>query len=320
VALIVVLGLATLWAIVRSLFVRGSDEDPGLRLELDREPQLRAVLDDVAARIGTEPVHSVYMTPGTEVAVTERGGMWRRVRGRTERCLILGVGVLDGMKLRELEAILGHEYGHLRNADTAGGGLALAVRRSMFIMMRSIAQSGAATWYNPAWWFLNGYVRVFLRISLGASRLQEILADRWAAIAYGSAAFARGLTHVIARRVRFSAHANDALREVVAAKRPLANLYRYELEKPPEADAAKDVESKIREALEREPDAYDSHPAPKQRLALVQALAAPGTADVDEGAEAWSLFADRERLEKLMTDEVRRNVHEARGVEIAAEA
>src|SRR5262249_56574735 len=164
--------VVTLWALLKSLFVRPADEDPGVTLDLDREPRLRAALDDAAARIGTTPVHRVYMPPGTDIAVTERGGMWRRLRGTTERCLILGAGVLEGMRLRDFEAILGHEYGHLRNEDTAGGGFALAVRRSMFTVMLNLARGGAATWYNPAWWFLRGYMRVFMRVSQGASRLQ----------------------------------------------------------------------------------------------------------------------------------------------------
>ena len=49
--------------------------------------------------------------------------------------------------------------------------------------------SGAAGWYNPAWLFVNGFFRVFLRVSQGASRLQEVMADRWAAFCYGSEAF-----------------------------------------------------------------------------------------------------------------------------------
>lgn len=45
-----------------------------------------------------------------------------------ERFLILGVGVLEGTKLRPFRAILAHEYGRFSNCDTAGGGLALADR------------------------------------------------------------------------------------------------------------------------------------------------------------------------------------------------
>src|SRR4029079_11659575 len=170
----------------------------------------------------------VYLTPGTDLAVFERGGMLRQLRGNTERCLILGVGVLDGLELAPFKAILAHEYGHFSNQDTAGGGFALAVRRSLFTMAHHLAAGGAATWYNPAWWFVNGFHRVFLRISQGASRLQEVLADRWAAFTYGAAAFERGLRHVIERSVYFDAHADAALGKAIQTKIPLANLYQVE--------------------------------------------------------------------------------------------
>lgn len=102
---VLVLTLVTLWSILKSLFVRGSDEDPGLRLDLRGQPLLRALLDDVASRVGTD------------VAVMERGG------------------------------------------------LALAVRRSLVTMARTLAENGAAAWYNPVWLFLNGFYRVPARFS-----------------------------------------------------------------------------------------------------------------------------------------------------------
>jgi len=213
--LVIIIALFTLYtlaAIVRSLFVRRVDEDPGERLDLDRHPRVRSVLDEVAQRVGTRPVDNVYMTPGAQVAVMERGrSLLARARGRAERCLILGAAALDGMRLGPLKAILAHEYGHFSNRDTAGGGFALAVRRSLLTMGQGIARSGAARWYNPAWLFVNGFYRVFLRISQGASRLQEVLADRWAALAFGSRAFEEGLRHIVARSVRFVVHTDARL-------------------------------------------------------------------------------------------------------------
>src|SRR2546425_8822909 len=93
----------------------------------------RSVLDEVAQRVGTRPVDNVYMTPGAQVAVMERGrSMLARARGRAERCLILGAAALEGMRLGPFKAILAHEYGHFSNRDTAGGGVALAGGRSLF--------------------------------------------------------------------------------------------------------------------------------------------------------------------------------------------
>jgi len=299
VLLLVVGVFVTLAAMVKSLFVRGEDGDPGLRLDLQGEPRLRGLLDEVAGHIGTRPVDNVYLTPGTELAVMERGGMLRQLGGHTERCLILGVGVLDGLELGPFKAILAHEYGHFSNQDTAGGGFALAVRRSLFTMAHHLAVGGAATWYNPAWWFVNGFHRVFLRISQGASRLQEVLADRWAAFTYGAAAFERGLRHVIERSVYFDAHADVVLGAAVQTKIPVANLYQVEPAKLP--DQA-DLTHKIESALNAEPSPYDSHPSPADRFRWVRAIGGGGVAtSAEDGQPVWSLFQDRAGIERLLT-------------------
>jgi Zn-dependent protease with chaperone function len=316
--LVVVITVVTVWAVVKSLFIRSRDEDPGLKVGPGEHPRLRRVLDEVAGKIGTRSVTNVYLTPGTELAVMERGGIFKQVRGHTERCLILGIGAIDGMTLRPFRAILAHEYGHFSNQDTAGGGFALAIRRSLVTTAINLAQSGAAAWYNPAWLFVNGYYRVFLRISQGASRLQEVLADRWAAFVYGSRAFADGLRHVIDRSIRFDAHANSVLKEVIEGEKALANLYSYH---PATAlvDDAK-LAASVEEAIHREPSPFDSHPRPADRIAWVEAIGSTGVPrDPTDGALVWTLFENREAVERRMTDEVRQNVEAAHGVEIGAE-
>jgi len=304
----VVLVFVTIASIVKSLFVRVADDDPGMRLDLRKHPSLRALLDEVAARIGTRAVDNVYLTPATEVAVMER-------RKTKERCLILGVAGLDGLAIRPLKAVLGHEYGHFTNRDTAGGAFALSVRNSVSATAYGLATGGAAAWYNPAWLFVNGFHRVFLRISEGASRLQEVLADRWAVFAYGADAFEAGLRHVVTRGVHFDAHVGATLKEVVDGQLPLTNLYTYQPAKPGD-----DVDAAIEEALQRQSSAYDSHPSPAERFALVHALPRHGTApDVGDDAPAWSLFDDALELQRAMTAQVRDNVKANYGIEIAGE-
>ena len=77
VLIVVIVVCATLWSMLKGLLVRASDEDPGERLDLRGEPRLRSLLGDVARKVGTRPVDNVYLTPGTELAVMERGGMGR---------------------------------------------------------------------------------------------------------------------------------------------------------------------------------------------------------------------------------------------------
>jgi hypothetical protein len=265
--------------------------------------------------VGTRPVDTVYLTPGTEVAVTERGGLIRQLRGTSERCLILGVAVLEGFDVSAFKAVLAHEYGHFVNRDTAGGGFAMQVRRSLFSMAIGLARGGAATWLNPAWWFVNGFRRVFLHISQGASRLQEVLADRWAAVAYGAESFERGLNHVIAASVRFDAYVNATLKEVTDKKLPLANLYHHPLQKP--VDGAS-VQEQIDQALNRPASPFDSHPRPIDRIAWVKALAGTAATVTEAAPGAWTLFSDRQKCERDMTDEVRSRVRQQFGVEIRA--
>ena len=213
------------------------------------------------------------------------------------------------------KAILAHEYGHFSNRDTAGGGFAFGVRQSLHKMALGIAEGGAARWYNPAWLFVNGFNRVFLRISEGASRLQEVLADRWAAFAYGADAFEAALRHVIERSVRFDAHVGATLSEVVKQKLPLANLYTYEpTQNAKEADLAKAVD----EALNRKPSVYDSHPPAAERFAIIRTLPVRfRRVEPDDEYEAWTLFDDPVELQHAMTTKVRANVAANYGVSIA---
>lgn len=318
VLIIGVVTVVTVGAIVKSIAVRGKDEAPGTRLELEHHPELDAVLKEVARKIGTRPVDNVYMTPGTDIAVLERGSVGRQLRHRSERCLVLGAAVLDGMPLPAFKAILAHEYGHFTNRDTAGGGFALAVQRSMMTMGLRLAQSGAAAWYNPAWLFFRGFFAVFQRISGGATRLQEILADRWAVLAYGAKNFETGLRHAIDRSVRFGRHVNKTLAEVTQEARPLSNLYSYRPGDP--ADEELEIAPEVEAALNREPSGYDTHPRPVDRFRWAHAMGAPEPklAPGEAERDAWSLLVNREGLERHMTARVRDNVMDRYGIHIAA--
>lgn len=309
VALVLVFGLSTLWAIGRGiwygLIAPPPEGDPGERLRLDQHPRLAAMLAQVAERVGTRPVDTVFVTPGTDFAVFERGSFLARLRRRGERCMVLGVGLLDGFTLQGLRAVVAHEYGHFSNEDTANGSLALVVRRSNLLLAMNLAVHGVATPYNPAWWFVSGFHKVFLRVSQGASRMQEILADRRAVHAYGPAAFEQGLRHAIERAVRFEVLANATLDEVIARRAPLSNLYQREPERRPEPEA---LDAAVRAAVERPASPYDSHPSPTERMERAWLLGVGVVRPDDADAPAWSLFADREALERQMTALVRGSI------------
>ncbi|NJD58669.1 MAG: hypothetical protein FIA98_04635 [Anaerolineae bacterium] len=214
------------------------------------------------------------------------------------------MGGLSGLTQGQFAAILAHEYGHFSNRDTAGGDLAHQVYASLNSMAYQLIRSGSAKFYNPVWLFILGYQRIFLRVTLGASRLQEVLADRYAAAAYGSANFIEGLKTYIRQSIAFPLLADSELKAAFEANRLIANLY----DLPMRADLEEALDLKYEEAMTRMTSKYDSHPAPQERIRLVENLHIPDP-PVDENiSQALGLFRNPEQLQEEMTAEINRLV------------
>jgi Zn-dependent protease with chaperone function len=297
--------LVTLYAIVRSLFARVKEADPGRPLSREEAPALWSLAEEVAQRLGTRPVDAIYVTPSPEIAVLERGGIWTKLRGEGRRSLVLGLGALPGLSQSQFKAILAHEYGHFSNRDTAGGNLANQVRHSMYHMALGLALNGLARWYNPAWIFLNGFNRIFLRITLGASRLQEILADRYAVMAYGVQAFSEGLMHMIRQDLAFGMQVSDEVEQAQEQGRSLYNVYML----PPleSHGQQKELEEKTAEVMRRPASPYDSHPVPRERIALLEQLQLRTPSEVNP-APVWDLLPNAPALQAEMTEVIQTNL------------
>jgi len=317
VVLILIFGvivISTVVSVVRALFFKPPLKVEGKKLVLADYPKLQALLADAARAIGTRPVDVVYLTPGTEAAVFEQRTLWRALRlAPSARVLLLGVALFDNMKQRELGSILAHEYGHFRNADT-GGGVALAVRRSLLALLGGLRKSGYAV-FNPAWWMVRTFTLLYFEISNGASRLQEMLADRWAIRAYGSDAFVAGYRHVVTREVEFAVEVDQTIKDVTTHEWSLPNLYEYEPEVRPPADQ---IAAAVEKQMNREPTKFDTHPSSRQRIEWAEKLALPSERSLPDDAEpVWGLFPDPEAIEREMTALVRERIRGKTGVTIS---
>jgi Zn-dependent protease with chaperone function/tetratricopeptide (TPR) repeat protein len=309
-ALILVLMLfASLFAIVRSLFWRMKDVPPGRELKRIDAPELWTLVEDVARKLDVKPVDAIYVTPWAGIAVYERGSILQKLRGTGKRNLILGMGAMPGLTQSQLTAILAHEYGHFSNRDTAGGDLAHQVYASLYQMAQRLFHGGAAQVFNPVWLFVLGYQRIFLRITLGASRLQEILADRYAAVAYGGQNFIEGLQNVIRQGIAFPLQTDYEIRRSFDLNRPIYNLY----DLPFEEKLQGEMEKQIDEAMVRTTSQYDSHPAPKERIELIERLRIPYSAVQDNRLPALRLFPNPEELQRELTAQLMINIRKQSG-------
>jgi tetratricopeptide (TPR) repeat protein len=304
-AIVVIAALLTVYKMIRSLFVKIESGDPGRALKPEEAPGLWELTREVAQAVGTRPIDEIRVTPGCDLAVYEKGRFREKLQDRAKRILILGVGALNGMRQNAFRAVLAHEYGHFSHRDTAGGDVALRVEQDMSKFAYAMALAGQAVWWNIAFQFLRVYHFIFRRITHGATRLQEILADRVAVRNYGAESFEEGLRHVIRREVEFNSVASKEIEEAAQARRDLNNL--YQLQVTPETFDQQMIENQINDIITRPTTEDDTHPSPIDRFRLAQRIACDNPSA--SNAMVWDLFASRESLtaemSKLIDDRVK---------------
>lgn len=144
-----------------------------------------------------------------------------------------------------------------------------------------------------------------MRVTLGASRLQEILADRFAALSYGAKAFAEGLTHVIKKSIEFDRVAGEELHKAIEKNIKPTNF--YQLKVPKRGKIHDEIKNAFESEMNHPASAYDSHPSPKQRIELVKKLDLQLPNEQDD-KPTWDLLPERPVLEELM---MTRTVHKS---------
>jgi hypothetical protein len=303
VAVLAIGGLVTIYTMIRSLFIKIESVDPGRSLTYDEAPELWDLTRIVATAVETRPVDEIRITPGTDLAVYEKGTWRERSQDKAQRVLILGIGVLNDFKQNGFRAVLAHEYGHFTHRDTAGGDVAIRVSNDMMKFAHAMIVNGQASWWNIAFQFLRVYHFIFRRISHGATRLQEVLADRMAALKYGPVAFEEGLTHVVRKSVEFHHLAAKEIDASVQARRALQNLYELHL------DQNSNLQQEMDESLNRETSEDDTHPSPTDRFRLTRKIT--GAHELPATGMVWDLFKNRESLTAEMTSLIQSEMQSA---------
>jgi len=293
VAIIVIGAIVTVYKMIHSLFVRVNSAEPGRSLSPDEAPGLWTLTREVAEKLETRPLDEIRVAPGTEMAVYERGSDSDRRKDLGRRTLVMGLGLLPGFDQNPFRAVLAHEYGHLSHRDTAGGDVAMRVNQDMIKFAYAMANAGQAVWWNIAFQFLRLYHFLFRRISYGATRLQEVLADRAAARLYGAQSFEDGLRHVIRRQIEFNHFARKEIQEALRSGRALQNIYSLEVQPEQALDEA------IDHAINRKTTEDDTHPSPVDRFRLVSRIPCPN--QPAPSGSMWDLFANREAITREMS-------------------
>ncbi|PHS03199.1 MAG: hypothetical protein COA78_18475 [Blastopirellula sp.] len=270
-AIVLVVGsgsVLTVIAGIRAAFVKWNEDGEMRSLTRAESPELWALCDQVAKVVGTRSIDQIILTPGTDLGVFERGSLSQRMRDRGERFLVVGMGILDSFQVDAFCAVLAHEYGHFLNRDTAGGGLAMQVRIAMEQWVNAIIIRGKIRWWDIAVRFLFFYGRLFYKLSFGAERLQEILADRISVKAYGAKAFCDGLQQAHASDFHFSQRIDNQIDGYLRGE-PITKAF-YNQEDASDLELIEYREQVLLEICTQPSTNMDTHPAPAERVRLAE--------------------------------------------------
>ena len=252
-------GGSVLWAILPRF---DKFEAPGPRTTRIDEPQLFAMLEDVARTTSQAMPPDVYIINDVNAFVTQRGGIMgfgsRRVMG-------IGLPLMQALTVQELRGVIAHEFGHYHSGDV---GLGPWIYKTRAAIGRTIHQLSHSILRVVFIWYGN----LFLRITHAVSRRQEFIADEVAARVAGADAMSSALRKVHAAALAFQGYWHTEVGPVLASGyAPPVSLgfarFMQSARVAPRMDAA------LREAeTDGTTDAYDTHPSLRDRIAALQAL------------------------------------------------
>lgn len=300
IVLIVVVGLGGAWAVFKSIFARPSKGSFGIPKTAEQCPRVYQLLTEVAGRVDTEPVHEVYLAPGSAIGVHQEGRGPFGIFGVKRRVLTLGVSTLRFLTVGELQAILAHEYAHFSHQDTFYSRFIYQVTLSIQEAVQGMGRTGG--WYNyvnPIFWFLVLYHKSYSLLSAGFSRSREFLADRMAAGLYGSDVFASALTKVCTDGTLFEMTIYNSISELLAENKAFTNMYEAFRSFRDEQLDGQQREELYKKLLEEKESLFASHPTFGERIAAVKAL--PPARQTDS-SPALTLCENAEEIEKELTE------------------
>ena len=313
---ILIVGLMMAWAVFRSLFAKAGTGGFGIRKTETDEPQLHGLLAEVAQRVDTDPVNEVYLGPGSEIGVHQTGRGPFGIFGVKQRVLTLGLASLQYLTADELRSILAHEYAHFSHGDTFTGRFIHQVTLSIEQSLRGMGEAGGAMNYvNPFFWFMYLYYKAYSMMAAGFSRSREFLADRMAAVLYGSDVFKKALTKVATHGSYFEMGMYNNVAHLLESNQMFENVYDAHREHEKENPENPDRDKMFLEILSDKGSLFASHPTIAERFAAVEAYP---QAETEDETSALRLLSDPPAREKELTEFVTGYVHHLHQMQAAA--
>ncbi len=279
---------------VRSIVRPAPGKTLSVELASDEHPQVRRLVDEVAADVGTQTADHIILNaePGFFVAQGRIETLDGVVAGRI---LSLGLPSLKGLTSGELRSVLAHEFAHFSGKDTSYSLYVSPVYRGIGGAMTALGRNteGQGTvgalisiLQMPAVYFLLAFHEYFASIDSMLGRNRELRADWIAARRYGRQPFLSALEKVSVNGPLFAVAVknidlkqNDQLFQTAGSR--MQSL----------VEERDKIVAELREYTETE---FDSHPSLRTRMESLPDSASPAAPD-DRGFED-TFCAEEKRL------------------------
>lgn len=277
---------------IRAAFPPGVQADNGRELAPTEGPRLWELVRDMAERVNVKPVDEIQLTPDTRLTMAERNSYVDRMQGRGQRVLYVGLGLLDDFPLDGFCAIVAAEYGKFIHRETAGGDVAARVLAKMELYAKAIEHRGAVRFWDVVALFFQWYHRMFERITIGAARLQSLIADHDAVQVTSALALERGVSHVTRRTAEFDLLVSNAILDRLRGK-PTEEHF-FQTARLDEMTDHEQVEDHVRQMMRQTSKATDRHLSPPERFAYARRV--PPLAAFQLKGNVLDTIEDRESL------------------------
>jgi Zn-dependent protease with chaperone function len=306
--LLVVLCASLLLSLLRALWMRQAVPQ-GLAVTAREAPRLFELIEKIRRRTGAPRVHRVLIDGELNAAIVQQPRLG--LLGWHRNHLILGLPLMMGLDLRQLAAVIAHEFGHLEGAHGKLGAWVYRTRRSWFMLAlaREQASMGASVADLALGFFFRHFFPRFNARAFVLSRQQEYEADRVAHRIVGTqpAADALMVTELQGRYLAESFWPGVDRRAAAAptpqGERPYHELHRALRSSLTHPHAA----AWLKEASKRLPDPADTHPALRDRLefaAVAVQLPAPAKVSAAEALLREALPPWIERMDAHWREQV----------------
>lgn len=331
---LVLFGLFIIYFMVKFVFTT-TDTTDNTRVEItaEQEPQLMALINELAAKAGTQAPRRVYLSHRVNACVFYDSFSFWSLFLPIRKNLELGLGLFSSLNVSELSSIIAHEFGHFSQKSMKFGSYIYHANRVIYNMLyeneewannvNSIGQThwtlsifaGMSIYYARfIIWTMQGLYEFINVRYMSLSRQMEFHADKVAVEICGTEAFKSAMTKIewtdaameeALNNLNSLVKANLKSRNIFACQsRVLKHLAIINGEKFNDGmllltdNRKKQSNYRPRVKIENQ---WASHPLTSERLENAEALASVQPVN---GNICWTLLASAEKTQEQITAHV----------------